>query len=59
MYYSRAGCGEPRSANLNTLKPQLFQSMLMNQDTICFGTRLNLLAATCIGTPVGLKRPFT
>ena len=33
--------------------------MPASSDIIRFGTRLNLLTKTHIGTPVGLKKPFT
>ena len=44
---------------LHVLRPQPFQSMLASSDVILFGTRLNLLTETHIGTRVGLKNPFT
>ena len=44
---------------LHVLRPRPFQNVLTSLDIIHFWTRLNLFTETHIGTPVGLKKPFT
>ena len=44
---------------LHVLRPQSFQNMLTSSHIIRFGMGLNLSTETHIGTPVGLKKPFT
>ena len=43
----------------HVFKPLPSQNMLTSSEIVPFGTRLNLLTGTHIGTPVRIKKPFT